>query len=429
MVPAVLCVAAALAIASLATAADRGKGPASHMRILVFPPQGVTDLPELSAELGKMIDEEFGRARGAEILHPADVVTHRERDVSFKARADGVKDSIASARERWIGMDFKGAKTILEDVEKRLHDICGELLYPQLVREAAMLNGLALIWHGDPAGAAVRFRMAIEADPSATAKPGELQPTAEKIYRDAERNAVSRSERTMDSERIRSCVAGAGATHIAVPQLFYQGKELTIGIWFYQYKETSHFFLKDVVFESVQGQHRKVVARAVENLFADKEGQPESVEHRAAAPALRPTAKPRATTTSKEQLDTSAKTARIVGWSALGASAVSAGLAVFFGVQAKNTESDLEKAAARGSKTPITPTDYRDMKDKGDTQALVSNVFWGVCGGAAAASAVSFFVFGDVIRLSSSSTAARQLRFVLAPMSERGWLAGYAGEY
>jgi len=419
--------AAALATASLATAADPGRGPASHMRILVFPPQGVTDLPGVSAELGKMIDEEFGKVGGAEILHPADVVTHRERDASFKARTDGVKDSIASARERWIVMDFKGTNTILEDVEKRLHDICGELLYPQLVREAEMLNGLALIWDGDPAGAAVRFRMAIEADPSATAKPGELQPTAEKIYRDAERNAVSRSERTMDSERIRSCVAGAGATHIAVPQLFYQGKELTIGIWFYQYKGVSYFFLKDVVFESVQGQHRKVVARAVENLFARKEEQP--VGHRAAAPALRPTAKPRATTTSKEQLDTSAKTARIVGWSALGASAVSAGLAVFFGVQAKNTESDLEKAAARGSKTPITPTDYRDMKDKGDTQALVSNVFWGVCGGAAAASAVSFFVFGDVIRLSSSSTAARQLRFVLAPMSERGWLAGYAGEY
>ena len=412
-----------------ASAAERGKGPASPMRILVFPPQGVTEQPGLSAKLGRMINEEFGRVEGAETIHPADVVTHRERDVSFRARADGVKDSIASARERWMVMDFKGTKTILEDVEKRLHEICGELIYPQLTREAAMLNGLALIWHGDPSGAVAKFRMAIEAEPAAIVKPGDLQPTAEKLYREAERNAVSRSERTMDTERIRSCVAGAGATHIAVPQLFYQEKELTIGIWFYRYKETKYFFLKDVVFESAPGKHREVIARAVENLFALKEKRPETGDSLAAAPAPKPTAGPQATTTSEERPGTSVKTARIVGWSALGVSVVSAGLAVLFGVQAKNTESDLEKAAGRDSRAPITLTDYRDMKDKGDTQALLSNAFWGVCGGAAVASAVSFFVFGDAIRFSSSSTAPKQSAFVLAPLSGRGWLAGVTREF
>ena len=97
-----------------------------------------------------------------------------------------------------------------------------------------MLGGLALFWHGDQEGAADKFRMAVEADPATVVKPGVLQPAVEKLYREIERGAVSRSERAMDTERIRSCTAGTGAIYIAVPQVFYQKRELTIGIWFYR---------------------------------------------------------------------------------------------------------------------------------------------------------------------------------------------------
>jgi len=74
-------------------------------------------VPGLSSVLGKLIDEEFKRAAGTKIMHPKDVAAVREKDSAFKMKVEGVRDSVTSARERWMVLDLKATETILEDVE------------------------------------------------------------------------------------------------------------------------------------------------------------------------------------------------------------------------------------------------------------------------------------------------------------------------